>query len=1018
MAILERPRLLPQERFDLEDLNALLSAIRTDFNYWHKRFFSGENHIVKGFNVSGIGLKAATVNMANATLIIPESTTDFSWFTSESGASNITITDAELTDNARNYIELELVTDTGTPVTKAFWDPSADGGNGAEFNQTIDTVTYIEAQASVRAGGFSGDPDKIPLCYIDTDATGDIVIIVDKRELFFRLGTVADPSNDFTWVTQQEPILTVALSGGAGTYSAGETVTFATGATATVVTGGTTSITIKSLSNDNIAEADALVGSLSGANRNVDTVTHSFTGGDTDIDDYKEWMNAVMTEIKALKGTDFWYQSIGASISGAIKFINSIITQNTSTAKFGWTSGNLNVTDDNGAPADVDIIGLIRLFGSSQVLNLTRQDGTGGSSQIAIADGEVMYITLPNSGNRTYSGTGSGSTNYKVVAFADFSVDDFNYWLAFREGNKLFVRGLGELEIGEEVQIGDQVTQDTLTYIGANDETDNDPNYSSVDIVTQGNNLTDAISELDAAHNFEDLTDTTTFAGNGNKLLKVNSAANAVEADNYTTEMNIGSSNSLDASSVFDLNSTTKGSRPAPRMTTVQRVAIVSPVEGLLVYDTDTNSYWYYDTLWIELSAAGISSTDSITAFAGGGQGSATQLTTTVNRITTCASAGDSVKLSATFNAGDEITVINDGTERLDIFPSSGDFIEGMPVNTAIQLLPNQRMIFRATTTNSNWRVITQIVQEIQDFTAQGSVGSVGQQQMGRLLTVADLEANLSNCSVLANYKMTNGDLTDDETTNYDLTNNNVVTDADGISGSDNAAEFNGTNQSLTQSTLIDTMPSDLFMIIDFKADDGIPASQEGLLYKENNNSIDDIRLYIDTDGTIVFSTEENGNGAKTLVSSVSLINGVNPWIRLIIAWDSTIGKAMYVQGNQADVDIDETTLMANGTFADFTIGALAAGASGHFDGKIGQVIVCSGTLTPRDVDYINASSINIPAALQGTNFEIEAQVKDGGEGNGRQSEFFEVDRVNNNILKQPFGLGSTDELKLIGRKK
>jgi hypothetical protein len=51
------------------------------------------------------------------------------------------------------------------------------------------------------------------------------------------------------------------------------------------------------------------------------------------------------------------------------------------------------------------------------------------------------------------------------------------------------------------------------------------------------------------------------------------------------------------ASSILELQSTTKGLL-APRMSTAQRTAIVSPAPGLLVYDTDTKSFWYYDSGW------------------------------------------------------------------------------------------------------------------------------------------------------------------------------------------------------------------------------------------------------------------------------------------------------------------------------------------------------------------------------------------------------------------------------------
>ncbi|TDD78539.1 hypothetical protein [Flavobacterium caseinilyticum] len=49
------------------------------------------------------------------------------------------------------------------------------------------------------------------------------------------------------------------------------------------------------------------------------------------------------------------------------------------------------------------------------------------------------------------------------------------------------------------------------------------------------------------------------------------------------------------ASSVLDVSSTTQGML-APRMTTAQRTAIVSPADGLMVYDTDLKSLFHYNS--------------------------------------------------------------------------------------------------------------------------------------------------------------------------------------------------------------------------------------------------------------------------------------------------------------------------------------------------------------------------------------------------------------------------------------
>jgi hypothetical protein len=56
---------------------------------------------------------------------------------------------------------------------------------------------------------------------------------------------------------------------------------------------------------------------------------------------------------------------------------------------------------------------------------------------------------------------------------------------------------------------------------------------------------------------------------------------------------------------MLDVSSTTKGFL-APRMTSAQRIAIPTPANGLLVFDTDTQSYWFrQNSFWTELPKSG-----------------------------------------------------------------------------------------------------------------------------------------------------------------------------------------------------------------------------------------------------------------------------------------------------------------------------------------------------------------------------------------------------------------------------
>lgn len=96
--------------------------------------------------------------------------------------------------------------------------------------------------------------------------------------------------------------------------------------------------------------------------------------------------------------------------------------------------------------------------------------------------------------------------------------------------------------------------------------------------------------------------------------------------------------------------------------------------------------------------------TNAITAFAGGGQASATALTSTLNSITTCATAGDSVKLP-TATAGSFVQVSNLGAAYADVFPASGDLIDSLAANTAIHLPVGGSLVFTCAVTGS-WKTL------------------------------------------------------------------------------------------------------------------------------------------------------------------------------------------------------------------------------------------------------------------------------------------------------------------------
>jgi len=111
------------------------------------------------------------------------------------------------------------------------------------------------------------------------------------------------------------------------------------------------------------------------------------------------------------------------------------------------------------------------------------------------------------------------------------------------------------------------------------------------------------------------------------------------------------------------------------------------------LYKTFTAEWSDNTSRWIEVNGSYNAAVDAITAFAGGGQTDATQLTAGFNRVTVVATAADSVKLPAAV-AGLEVIIFNaDSTDACDVFPASGDNL-GAGVDTAASLAAGAKITY------------------------------------------------------------------------------------------------------------------------------------------------------------------------------------------------------------------------------------------------------------------------------------------------------------------------------------
>lgn len=412
MAMLQKVRILPQERLDLPDFNNIESFICADLKALHKNLWANQNFIFSGFVATGTGTNTISVAVANSSLIVGED--DGTVYIGAPSLSPITSTN--LTPAATNYIELSITQDTGGADSRAFWDSTANGGEGAEFSQIVDTFIFLKTEINISTSGFSSDPNKVRICEVDVNGSGVITAIRDSRNLFFRLGRAGDATFDYPWASRTEPSTT------------------------------------------------------------------QFTGADKDLNNFKNWADAIMTTFKEIKGTTYWYETAPITLGGSFRSTGmSILVGATSSARFSWSGTALSITDDNGTPLDSDVLAYIRLYDSIVNIELTRQQA---GAAITIADGEVLWVELPDPLiDFTYDSVGLTANNYRVSARGSVPLDDDTFWLAYREGSRLYLRGLGELEAGEAKQINDETTRSLTLLLGFNPETATSIPYTDFPVV-------------------------------------------------------------------------------------------------------------------------------------------------------------------------------------------------------------------------------------------------------------------------------------------------------------------------------------------------------------------------------------------------------------------------------------------------------------------------------------------------------------------------------------------------------
>ena len=186
---------------------------------------------------------------------------------------------------------------------------------------------------------------------------------------------------------------------------------------------------------------------FSGANRNLSAVKEDFTSADKNILSFKDMLNALMTEIRDIKGADFWFESV-SGIGTIPMFMDLALTTITGAGRVEHSStvtGRLDWPDLKLKPIT-----------TSTIYTVTAGNDT-------LADGEVLYIDIDEGGNRGVT----GSRTMVKAARASVPFDGDTYWIAFRDDNggadaQIYFRNVGLLHPGESQVVGEEGEKDFI----------------------------------------------------------------------------------------------------------------------------------------------------------------------------------------------------------------------------------------------------------------------------------------------------------------------------------------------------------------------------------------------------------------------------------------------------------------------------------------------------------------------------------------------------------------------------
>ncbi len=304
MGVRRRANWLGQQRVDSPHLKSIESAISNDFDELLSSLVTGEgrSYIIRGFEISmpgAIGSSSSGLQLLveNSAFLHGTSNESGTYFTIPTGTpsevlSSTTNTRVEgaFTPNTDNYVGIEFTraVDDTTIDQVPFWNPTTN----IEITKTVPLAIMLDYKIVITTSTFASNV--LPIAIVQTDTSNNVVEITDRRANLYRLATAGDqepnPFYEYPW-------------------------------------------------------AD---GRAENFYKSTSSTISPFQGGDKQIGNMKDFFDALMTEIKLMKGTAYWYsENVGGSTYRLRQDTTNLTVTGKGTVSHDLaTPGLLNWSDD------------------------------------------------------------------------------------------------------------------------------------------------------------------------------------------------------------------------------------------------------------------------------------------------------------------------------------------------------------------------------------------------------------------------------------------------------------------------------------------------------------------------------------------------------------------------------------------------------------------------------------------------------------------------------------------------